>query len=41
MALKALEGGGIEGVIIGQALYTGALGLREAIDAGKTNHPVP
>jgi len=31
---------GIEGVIIGQALYTGALSLKEAIDAGKTNHPL-
>ncbi len=30
----------IEGVIIGQALYTGALSLKEAIDAGKTNHPL-
>ncbi len=30
----------IEGVVIGQALYTGALSLKEAIDAGKTNHPL-
>jgi phosphoribosylformimino-5-aminoimidazole carboxamide ribotide isomerase len=30
----------IEGVIIGQALYTNAISLREAIDAGKTNHPL-
>lgn len=30
----------IEGVIVGQALYQGKLNLREAIDAGKTNHPV-
>ena len=40
-ALKALEDNGIDGVIIGQALYTGAVSLREAIDAGKTNYPVP
>ena len=31
----------IEGVIIGQALYSGAIGMREAIDAGKTNYPLP
>ncbi len=31
----------VEGVIVGQALYTGAINLREAIDAGKTNHPLP
>ncbi len=31
----------IEGVIVGQALYTGAVRLREAIDAGKTNHSLP
>lgn len=30
----------IEGVIVGQALYQGKLSLREAIDAGKKNHPV-
>jgi phosphoribosylformimino-5-aminoimidazole carboxamide ribotide isomerase len=40
-ALRAREGDGIEGVIIGQALYTGAVSLREAIDAGKTNHTLP
>ena len=39
--LHARESDGIEGVIIGQALYTDALKLREAIDAGKANHPVP
>ena len=39
-ALCVRESEGIKGVIIGQALYTGALKLREAIDAGKTNHPV-
>jgi phosphoribosylformimino-5-aminoimidazole carboxamide ribotide isomerase len=39
-SLCARESDGIEGVIIGQALYTGALKLREAIDAGKANHPV-
>jgi len=31
-ALKAQENAGVEGVIIGQALYTGAIDLREAID---------
>jgi phosphoribosylformimino-5-aminoimidazole carboxamide ribotide isomerase len=30
----------IEGVIVGQALYQGKLNLREAIDAGKKNHPM-
>ncbi len=30
----------IKGVIVGQALYTGALDLREAIHAGKKNYPV-
>lgn len=39
--LKARERDGIDGVIIGQALYTGAVKLREAIDAGKANHSVP
>lgn len=29
--LKAVEGDGIEGVIVGQAIYTGALDLRQAI----------
>ncbi len=28
----------IEGVIVGKALYTGAVNLREAIDAGKKNY---
>ncbi len=40
-SLCARESDGIEGVIIGQALYTGAVSLREAIDAGKTNHSLP
>lgn len=40
-ALCARESEGVEGVIIGQALYTGAVKLREAMDAGKTNHPMP
>ena len=40
-SLRARESDGIEGVIIGQALYTGTLKLREAMDAGKANHPVP
>jgi phosphoribosylformimino-5-aminoimidazole carboxamide ribotide isomerase len=31
----------IEGVIVGQALYIGAINLREAIDVGKKNHPLP
>ena len=30
-ALKELEGSGVEGVITGKALYTGALSLREAL----------
>lgn len=33
--LKALEPYGIEGVIVGKALYTGAIDLREAIAIGK------
>lgn len=37
-ALRARERDGIEGVIVGQALYTDAVKLREAIDAGKANH---
>ena len=36
-ALQAREGDGIEGVIIGQALYTGMVGLHEAILIGKGN----
>ena len=39
-ALQEHELDGIEGVIIGQALYTGAIKLKEAIDAGKANHPL-
>ncbi len=31
----------IEGVVVGQALYTGAVDLREAIDAGKKNYSMP
>jgi phosphoribosylformimino-5-aminoimidazole carboxamide ribotide isomerase len=40
--LKEVEASGVEGVIIGQALYTGALELREAIEiAGKLgSHPL-
>jgi phosphoribosylformimino-5-aminoimidazole carboxamide ribotide isomerase len=34
-ALAGLEAGGIEGVIVGQALYTGAIDLSEAIAAGQ------
>jgi phosphoribosylformimino-5-aminoimidazole carboxamide ribotide isomerase len=35
--LKEVEASGVEGVIIGQALYSGALELREAIEiAGKS-----
>lgn len=34
-ALAQHESAGIEGVIVGQALYTGALDLREAIAAGQ------
>ncbi len=33
--LKAVEPDGVEGVIIGQALYAGAVGLGEAIEVGK------
>ncbi|MDE3090550.1 MAG: 1-(5-phosphoribosyl)-5-[(5-phosphoribosylamino)methylideneamino]imidazole-4-carboxamide isomerase [Chloroflexota bacterium] len=40
-SLRQRERDGIEGVIIGQALYTGAVKLREAIDAGKANHSLP
>jgi phosphoribosylformimino-5-aminoimidazole carboxamide ribotide isomerase len=34
--LKRTESSGVEGVIIGQALYTGALDLREAIQVSKS-----
>jgi len=34
--LKEVEASGVEGVIIGQALYSGALELREAIQIGKS-----
>ena len=40
-ALQEHEPDGIEGVIIGQALYSGALKLKEAIDAGKAHNPLP
>jgi phosphoribosylformimino-5-aminoimidazole carboxamide ribonucleotide (ProFAR) isomerase len=30
--LQALESAGIEGVIVGQAIYTGALDLAEAVN---------
>ena len=33
-ALKPLEKEGVEGVIVGRALYTGAFKLKEAIDSG-------
>ena len=33
--LKALENDGVEGVIIGRALYSGAFTLREAVEVGK------
>ena len=34
--LKEIEASGVEGVIIGQALYSGALELREAMQIGKS-----
>ncbi|MBM4465240.1 MAG: 1-(5-phosphoribosyl)-5-[(5-phosphoribosylamino)methylideneamino] imidazole-4-carboxamide isomerase [Chloroflexi bacterium] len=34
--LKEVEASGVEGVIIGQALYSGAVGLREAIQISKS-----
>lgn len=37
-ALQARSEDGIEGVIIGQALYAGMVSLKEAIDVSKTNH---
>lgn len=39
--IEALQGIGLEGVIIGKALYTGAIDLREAIDAYQTHHTLP
>ena len=39
--LKAIESDGVEGVIIGQALYTGAVRLSEAIHVSQTNHRLP
>lgn len=38
--LAEREKDGVEGVIIGQALYTGAIALKEAIDVGKTHYSV-
>lgn len=35
--LKALENDGVEGVIVGRALYSGAFKLREAIAVGSVN----
>lgn len=40
-ALAAHSNDGIEGVIIGQALYTGMIALKEAIDVSQTYHPLP
>ena len=39
--LKGGEADGVEGVVIGQALYTGAIRLREALHVSQTNHPLP
>lgn len=39
MALRQLTSRGIEGVIIGKALYTGAISLREALQAAKGGEP--
>ncbi len=39
-ALQARSADGIEGVIIGQALYAGHVSLKKAIDVSKTNHPL-
>jgi phosphoribosylformimino-5-aminoimidazole carboxamide ribotide isomerase len=36
--LKAMEDQGIEGVIVGQAIYTGKLDLRQAIEAAGSAH---
>jgi phosphoribosylformimino-5-aminoimidazole carboxamide ribotide isomerase len=36
--LKALASHGIEGVIVGQAIYTGSLDLREAVGLGEMAH---
>jgi hypothetical protein len=46
-ALAAVAGAGIEGVVIGRALYAGAITLRDAIIAAaepqdsRTGHPRP
>jgi phosphoribosylformimino-5-aminoimidazole carboxamide ribotide isomerase len=37
-ALSGHQADGVEGVIVGQALYTGAVGLREAIVVGRTSN---
>jgi phosphoribosylformimino-5-aminoimidazole carboxamide ribotide isomerase len=37
-ALSGYQADGVEGVIVGQALYTGAVDLREAIVVGKTSN---
>jgi len=39
--LKAIESDGVEGVIVGQALYTGAVQLSEALYVSQTNHSLP
>jgi phosphoribosylformimino-5-aminoimidazole carboxamide ribotide isomerase len=36
--LKSLESQGIEGVIVGQAIYSGSLDLRQAVDAAAIAH---
>lgn len=38
-ALQQIEAQGVEGVIVGQALYTGALDLRQAIAVGHSHSP--
>jgi phosphoribosylformimino-5-aminoimidazole carboxamide ribotide isomerase len=39
-ALRAVESSGVAGVVIGKALYTGAVDLAEAIAAAKQGQPV-
>ena len=41
LKLQTAEVDGVEGVIIGQALYTGAIKLCEALHVSQTNHPLP
>jgi phosphoribosylformimino-5-aminoimidazole carboxamide ribotide isomerase len=36
--LRAHEGDGVEGVVVGQALYSGALSLPDALAAAATRH---